>query len=96
MFSETHRNIITLENYIVKINYFCLDASEFLLSKIKSSIYGIVFFSATLYPIEYHANLLTKNEGKYIELASPFDPNKLNIIINNNISTKYKYRIDKC
>jgi len=94
LFSETHRNIITLENDIVKINYFCLDASEFLLSTIKSSIYGIVFFSATLYPIEYHANLLTKNEGKYIELASPFDPNKLNIIINNNISTKYKYRID--
>lgn len=94
IYSVTHRTIINLENDMVRINYYCLDASEFLLDTIKSSIHGIVFFSATLYPIDYHCNLLTKKEGKYIELPSPFDPNNLNIIINSNISTKYKYRID--
>lgn len=94
IYSITHRTIINLENDMVRINYYCLDASEFLLDTIKSSIHGIVFFSATLYPIDYHCNLLTKKEGKYIELPSPFDPNNLNIIINSNISTKYKYRID--
>ncbi len=94
IYSITHKTIINLENDMVRINYYCLDASEFLLDTIKSSIHGIVFFSATLYPIDYHCNLLTKKEGKYIELPSPFDPNNLNIIINSNISTKYKYRID--
>ena len=94
IFSETHRMIIKLVNDEISINYFCLDASKFILDTIKNSIYGIVFFSATLYPIEYHANLITAGEGKYLELESPFNPNNLDIIINSKISTKYKNRID--
>jgi len=94
IFSETHRMIIKLVNDEISINYFCLDASKFILDTIKNSIYGIVFFSATLYPIEYHANLITAGEGKYLELDSPFNPNNLDIIINSKISTKYKNRID--
>ena len=86
--------IIKLVNDEISINYFCLDASKFILDTIKNSIYGIVFFSATLYPIEYHANLITAGEGKYLELESPFNPNNLDIIINSKISTKYKNRID--
>ena len=93
-FSDAHRHLAKLENDEVIIEYYCLDASSFILDTIKSSIKGIVFFSATLYPIEYHANLITKGEGKYLELKSPFDSNNLDIIINNKISTKYKYRND--
>ena len=78
------------ENIIISI--FCLDASKFILDTIKETIHGIVFFSATLYPINYYTNLLTKGEGKYLELESPFDPNKLDIIINDKISTRYKDR----
>ena len=37
-------------------------------------------------------DLLTKGNGKYLELLSPFDPNNLNIIINKEISTKYTER----
>ena len=70
----------------------CLDASDFLLDTIKSSVQGIVFFSATLTPFTYHANLLTKGEGKFIELPSPFPQENLDIIINNKISTRYKER----
>ena len=94
IYSDTHRMIIKLMDDKISINYFCLDASKFILETIKESIYGIVFFSATLYPIEYHANLITGGEGKYLELESPFNPNNLDIIINNKISTKYKNRID--
>ena len=92
-YSNTHRMIIKPIDDIINIGYFCLDASEFILDKIKSSIYGIVFFSATLYPIKYYSNLLTKSEGKYLELSSPFDSKNLDIIINNEISTKYRNRI---
>jgi DNA excision repair protein ERCC-2 len=70
----------------------CLDASDFLLNTIEESIKSIVFFSATLTPFNYHANLLTKGKGKFLELESPFDSNNLDIIINNRISTKYKSR----
>ncbi|MBE6136826.1 MAG: ATP-dependent DNA helicase [Erysipelotrichaceae bacterium] len=91
-FSISHRHLARLINDSVYIEYFCLDASEFLLETIKSSIHGIVFFSATLYPITYHSNLLTKGEGKYLELKSPFDEGNLDIIINNKISTKYNDR----
>lgn len=98
IFSDTHRLLAVSNNEEISISYYCLDASEFLLKTIREYIHGIVFFSATLSPIEYHANLLTKGEGKFLELESPFDNEKLDIIIDNKISTKYNDRgssIDK-
>lgn len=94
VFNVNHRHLAKLENDNVIIEYFCMDASSFLLETINKSIHGIVFFSATLYPIDYHCNLLTAGEGKYIELESPFPQENLDIIINNKISTKYKERIN--
>lgn len=94
VFNVNHRHLAKLENDNVIIEYFCMDASSFLLETINKSIHGIVFFSATLYPIDYHCNLLTAGEGKYIELESPFPQENLDIIINNRISTKYKERIN--
>lgn len=87
-----HRFLVKVINEEIEINLYCLDASRYILDTINSSLSGIVFFSATLYPIEYHANLLTKQEGKYIELDSPFPKENLDIIIHSNISTKYKDR----
>ena len=92
IYGENHKNMISLKDGIISIKYYCLDASEYILDTIKESIHGIVFFSATLYPIEYHQNLLTGGEGKYIELVSPFDSRNLDIIINNRVSTKFKNR----
>ena len=80
-YGSTHRLLGKIEGDNVTLSYNCLDASDFLLKTIKNSIYGITFFSATLYPITYYMDLLTKGNGKYLELLSPFDPNNLNIII---------------
>lgn len=91
-FSTTHRLLAKKNNDVLTIQYYCIDASLYLLDTINNSINGIVFFSATLYPIEYHCNMLTHGEGHYIELPSPFNTNNLDIIINNQISTKYKKR----
>ena len=93
-FGENHRLIAKRENDKITVGYFCLNASEFILDTIKNKCHGVVFFSATLYPIDYHVNLLTSGEGKYINLPSPFDPNNLDIIIDYEISTKYKNRIN--
>ncbi len=92
-YSLNHRFIAKIDNDICTISLMCLDASDFILDTIKESIKGIVFFSATLKPFKYHADLLTKGEGKFLELNSPFNPCNLDIIINNKISTKYKERI---
>ena len=92
LYSEAHRHLARIDNDSVSVEYYCLDASSFILETIRNYVKSIVFFSATLYPIEYHANLLTKGEGKYLELKSPFDPNNLDLIINNSVSTKYKDR----
>lgn len=92
IYSEAHRSLVKLINDEIEVDLLCLDASQYILSTIKGTIKGITFFSATLYPMEYHANLLTKGEGKVLELESPFPKENLDIIINNSISTKYKNR----
>lgn len=92
-FGPTHRLIAKIEKDICIVSMVCLDASNFLIETIESSVKGIVFFSATLTPFEYHADLLTQRKGKFLELPSPFDSNNLDIIINNKVSTKYKERI---
>ena len=91
-FGPTHRLLIKKQDDVITMEMLCLDASDFILETIEKSIKGIVFFSATLSPFEYHSNLLTKGKGNFIELQSPFDSKKLDIIINNKVSTKYKSR----
>lgn len=91
-FGTTHRLLAKVKDEICTIDIMCLDASDFILDTIKNSIEGIVFFSATLTPFKYHSDLLTKGEGKFIELPSPFPIDNLDIIINNKISTRYKDR----
>lgn len=91
-FQDTHRLIAKIENGICTIQEYCLDASQFILDTIETSVHGIVFFSATLTPLAYHADVLTKGKGNFLELPSPFDPMNLDIIINPYVSTKYKQR----
>jgi DNA excision repair protein ERCC-2 len=76
------------------ININCLDASKYILKTLKERTVGSIFFSATLYPIEYYKNLLTQNEGKFIQIPSPFDPDNLNLINVDDVSTRYKDRIN--
>ena len=92
LYSTTHRLLGKVIDDAISISYNCLDASTFILNTINESIYGITFFSATLYPIKYYMDLLTKGFGNFINLPSPFDPNNLKIIINKEISTKYNDR----
>lgn len=91
-YGPTHRFIAKVDQDICSVQMMCLDASDFLLETMHSAGQGVVLFSATLTPFKYHADLLTKGEGKFLELPSPFDPCNLEIIINNKISTKYKER----
>ena len=76
----------------IKITIQCLDASEFILDTVQNKAYGSVFFSATLYPIDYYQELLTQGKGETLKIKSPFNPNHLKVIVMNRISTKYHRR----
>ncbi len=78
------------DNIIIRIN--CLDASKFLLKTIKEKTAGTVFFSATLYPINYYRKMLTQDEGYFIRIDSPFDRNNLKLITIDSVSTRYRDR----
>jgi Rad3-related DNA helicase len=77
-------------DFILKI--FCLDPSYLLGEAIKRGK-AAVFFSATLAPINYYKEILGGVEEDYIlRLSSPFDREKLCLVVGEEISTKYKYR----
>lgn len=92
IYSEAHRFIVEEDNSDYNIKITCLDAREYTYNIIKNKVEGCVLFSATLYPINYYMELITKGDGKYINLKSPFNPSNLKILIDANVSTKYKDR----
>ncbi|XFA98290.1 helicase C-terminal domain-containing protein [Candidatus Izemoplasma sp. B36] len=82
----------------VQISIRCLNASEFISRTIDEHSEGCTFFSATLDPIFYYKNLLTKNQGDDISLVSSFKQSNLLLLAVDEISTRYKDRensIDK-
>ena len=70
----------------------CLDAGKFIHDTVKNKIYGTVFFSATLYPVDYYKTLLTENDGETLKIQSPFDHSRLKISIAPYVSTRYNDR----
>ena len=90
-YNENFRFILEYkDDCVVRIS--CLDASEFILQTIKQRAFGTVFFSATMYPLDYYKMLITKNVGESIIIPSPFDQNQLKMIVKNDVSTKYQSR----
>lgn len=76
----------------VRVKLFCIDPSYLLAEAVKRGR-AAVFFSATLTPLSYFMNILGGEKEDYnINLASPFDNRKLCLLIEDNISTKYKNR----
>jgi DNA excision repair protein ERCC-2 len=73
---------------------YCVDSS-YLLSQALKRGRAAVFFSATLTPLHYHIDLLGGDKDDYhIKLSSPFPRENLLLMINDNISTRYKDRED--
>ena len=76
----------------VVLKMFCLDPSKLLREASKRGK-SVVYFSATLLPLLYFKEILGgENEDYHLTLDSPFDKNKLKIMIARDISTKYNYR----
>ncbi|MBU3189905.1 ATP-dependent DNA helicase [Clostridium bowmanii] len=76
----------------VVLKMFCLDPSKLLREASKRGR-SVVYFSATLLPLLYFKEILGgESEDYHLTLDSPFNKNKLKLMIARDISTKYKYR----
>jgi DNA excision repair protein ERCC-2 len=91
-YNDSYLTNIELIDEDIKITLNCLDAGNFVLDTIKNKTYGTVFFSATLYPLDYYKELLSRNLGETLKIRSPFDSNRLKLIVMDNISTRYQDR----
>ena len=69
----------------------CLDPSK-ILRHMMQPVGGMVFFSATLTPMEYFADVLGCPDAPCLELDSPYDPEHLGLFGVDSISTRYSDR----
>lgn len=70
----------------------CLDASKYIYQTLDKKVSSSVFFSATLTPITYYKSLISAANGYEMGINSPFDNNRLKVIINDKVNTRYKNR----
>lgn len=76
----------------VVLKLFCLDPSKLLREASKRGK-SVIYFSATLLPLLYFKEILGGESKDYhLTLNSPFDKNKLKVMLTKDVSTKYKYR----
>ena len=77
----------------LRLRLFCLDPSMLLKSALKRTGPS-VFFSATLRPLDYFREALGGEAlDNTLQLASPFDPENLSILVANRIPTRLAARI---
>src|SRR5581483_9969273 len=78
----------------IMVRLFCLDPS-LLLRKALARGKAAIFFSATLTPMDYYRTLLGgAPEDSALQLASPFPPENLAVLINDRIQTHFKGRAE--
>lgn len=74
------------------LSILCLDPSRVLWER-KNLFGGVIYFSATLSPMNYHKEILGGGEeAHHLILPSPFDPDHLLVLHPPSVSTKYRDR----
>lgn len=91
LYDERFTTYVELEKSEVRLKIFCLDPSH-LLNQMSKGYRSLVYFSATLSPIDYYQNLLGAKEEDYlINIPSPFSSDQTEFHI-SPLSTRYKDR----
>lgn len=91
-YDEHYITSFQLDGRDLIMRLYCVDSS-YLLSLALKRGRAAIFFSATLTPLDYHRDLLGgKEEDYYIKLSSPFPSKNLLLMVNDQISTKYRDR----
>lgn len=91
-YDERYVTFIEAKASEVRVKLFCIDPSYLLADAIKRGKTA-VFFSATLTPLNYFMDILGGDGEDYnINLLSPFENKNLCLLVEDNISTKYRNR----
>lgn len=76
----------------VRYQISCLNPKDLIKARTKQ-VRSTIFFSATLHPIDYFIYLCGGDENSHrLLIDSPFEQENLNLLVNTQISTKYKDR----
>lgn len=73
------------------LKLFCMDPS-YIISNMISGCRSVIFFSATLMPIDYYKYMLGGEGERAIALPSPFDTSRALKLIATDVSTRYQHR----
>ena len=91
-YSDGYVTFVNIADEDVSVQLYCLDPSS-LLSKCLICRRRSVFFSATLTPTDYFADVLGGGESAVsVSFPSPFPPENLCVAAVDNISTRYDDR----
>lgn len=71
------------------VHLYCIDPSDNIRQAL-TDMRGVIFFSATLIPMDYYMDLLGGRKDNFgMTISSPFEQKKLGLIVDKSISTKY-------
>lgn len=91
LYNERFISYLEIAKSEVRLKIFCLDPSH-QLNQMSKGYRSLVYFSATLSPIDYYQNLLGAKEEDYlINIPSPFNSDQTEFHI-EPLSTRYKDR----
>lgn len=92
MYDENYVTYCEKQEKEITIKLFCVNPSELLRQAVKRGRCA-VFFSATLTPLHYFAEILGgEEEDGQLAVPSPFDAGNLGLLVADTISTTYKMR----
>lgn len=91
-YDEHYVTTLKIVDQDFEVKQFCIDPGKLVGNSLKKG-YASCLFSATLTPINYFLELLGGHEdSKRLMLHSPFNQNHLKLLVNDQISTRYKDR----
>lgn len=97
IYDKTHVTFVEVEGEELTVRLICLDPSQALDERLRR-LHGCVFFSATMVPMSYYADVLGGGNGgsskhsTILHLKSPFDPENFMLCTVNSISTRLEDR----
>ena len=89
---DHYRDWAVMENGERILRFECLDASRYI-QALTSHLHSVVFFSATLTPMDYFLPLLgAEDHDPRIALPSPFDKKNFKVMLAGKVATTLKMR----
>lgn len=92
LYDEHFVTCIQKEAQYIRTKLYCMNPRNPLIEMMRKGR-ATIFFSATLSPIDYYLTLLGGDDASLrLSLPSPFPKEHVHVLINNQISTRYKNR----